>query len=308
MKKIFITTIMAICLTIIGISELKDTYKAKAASEEETTQYVWNWTPQPITDKNDIYVSLYQYQFTLRTTLKRGGIPQITLRRYMNNGNTSPYFTFDNIYELANVNSNVPITMVSTSAGRTYTYAITSRTYQPQTITESNNYNLEVQWLGIVVYATNSMESIRLTGIGADGTEVYAEIVRCINGNAGMPSENIKILNANSVVDRQTITYTSNEYIDVTGAYSNGWQSGYEEAYKNLYEPRYQAGYAVGLAEGAANANEYTFLGLLNAVFYAPLKAFVSMLNFEILGVNILTFVTALLTLAVVTTLIKVVL
>lgn len=100
----------------------------------------------------------------------------------------------------------------------------------------------------------------------------------------------------------------TNANVNIDAIYNTGYNSGYNKATEDLYDTRYNAGYQNGYIQGVAESNEYSFVGLLNAVFYSPLKAFVSMLNFEILGVNILTFVTALLTLAVVTTLIKVVL
>lgn len=62
----------------------------------------------------------------------------------------------------------------------------------------------------------------------------------------------------------------------------------------------YVNGYDVGYAEGALNANNYTFDGLLSAVFDVPVRTFKSLFEFEILGVNLANFFLSLLTLAII--------
>lgn len=54
-------------------------------------------------------------------------------------------------------------------------------------------------------------------------------------------------------------------------------------------------GYNKGKAEGVEASNKYTFMNLLNSVFYAPIHALYSLLNFEIFGVNVYSVVTGIL-------------
>lgn len=88
-----------------------------------------------------------------------------------------------------------------------------------------------------------------------------------------------------------------------TASYNEGYKAGIKdkEAYGNA---KFQA----GKAEGIATANEYTFQRLISAVFDVPVQTIYGMFNFEILGVNILNFILALATLAIVLAIVKVVL
>lgn len=96
------------------------------------------------------------------------------------------------------------------------------------------------------------------------------------------------------------LTYERNYYeylsqsnqIAVQGAYNEGYAIGKKEGYNN--------GYEVGVVAGASSANEYTFDGLLSAVFDVPVRVFTDLFNFDILGVNLTNFFLSLLTLAVI--------
>lgn len=68
----------------------------------------------------------------------------------------------------------------------------------------------------------------------------------------------------------------------------------------------YSRGYNIGYAEASANSN--TFLGLLSSVVEAPLKAFLSIFDFEILGYNMRNFLGSLITISLVLFIIKLVL
>lgn len=80
--------------------------------------------------------------------------------------------------------------------------------------------------------------------------------------------------------------------IAVQGAYNEGYAVGKKEGYSN--------GYEVGVVAGASSANEYTFDGLLSAVFDVPVRTFTSLFNFDLLGINLANFFLSLLTLAII--------
>lgn len=83
-----------------------------------------------------------------------------------------------------------------------------------------------------------------------------------------------------------------------------GFNSGYSEGSSVGYNTGYNAGYNAGAVEGA----NYSFMTLLGAVFDAPISAFRGLLNFEVLGINMSAFVTAMLSLCVVFVLLKLIL
>lgn len=86
----------------------------------------------------------------------------------------------------------------------------------------------------------------------------------------------------------------------VDSAKKDGYNKGYQEGKV--------AGREVGYQEGIKDQGDYTFMGLLGAVFDAPIQAFKGLLSFEVLGVNMTAFVSSLFGLAVILLIIKLVL
>lgn len=101
------------------------------------------------------------------------------------------------------------------------------------------------------------------------------------------------------------------------GLYNLGYNNGYQDAKEDFEEEKtgiYNSGFGQGKVAGyndGYNAGKdvsanYTFLGLIGAVFDAPIEAFKGLFNFEILGTNMQGFVLALLTLSVIIVIIKI--
>lgn len=95
--------------------------------------------------------------------------------------------------------------------------------------------------------------------------------------------------------------------------YNNGYldaKEGFEEEKSNIYNSGFEsgkiAGYNDGYNAGKDVSDNYTFLGLIGAVFDAPIEAFKGLFNFDILGVNMQGFVLAMLTLAVIIIVIRI--
>lgn len=101
-----------------------------------------------------------------------------------------------------------------------------------------------------------------------------------------------------------------------TATYDGAYNAGYEDAkskYNNLtpYLPggtEYTKIYNLGKQAGLDSANNYSFLSLFSAVIDAPIKAFIGLLDFDILGVNLKTFCLSLFTLAIFILILKIVL
>jgi len=101
--------------------------------------------------------------------------------------------------------------------------------------------------------------------------------------------------------------FTDNESFQ--SGYDQGYQEGLgvgnTEGYQNGYNAGNTIGYNNGYSAGVEASNQYTFLSLMGSVLDAPLKTFTSLLNFNLLGVNMLSFITGLLTLAIIIFVIK---
>lgn len=105
------------------------------------------------------------------------------------------------------------------------------------------------------------------------------------------------------------VEFSDNQYYlqGVTDGYADGYVDGESSGYTDGYNVGDRAGFVRGYNEGLNTAdNGYTFYNLIGAVFDAPLNTFTSLFNFEILGVNILNFLSSILTLCIVIWLIKI--
>ena len=96
----------------------------------------------------------------------------------------------------------------------------------------------------------------------------------------------------------------------------NGYDAGFNAgqiSVKQQYDARLQAERESARQQGFAEAQkmfdngntDYSFFGLISAVIDAPIKAIRGLLNFDILGVNMFSFVTSLFSLAVVLMIVK---
>lgn len=121
--------------------------------------------------------------------------------------------------------------------------------------------------------------------------------------------------------------YAGNSFVPVTWTrylaaldYSNGYDTGYSEGYEagktvsddNVYQNGFNVGkgqgYSQGYNAGLEASNKYTFLNLMASVIDAPIQAVAGLLNFNLLGFNMLNFFYALLTLAIIVAVVRLIL
>lgn len=86
-------------------------------------------------------------------------------------------------------------------------------------------------------------------------------------------------------------------------AYDNGFSAGVNSINKNDI---FNQGYTKGFSEGSAEGSNYSFMSLIGAVIDAPISAFTGLFDFTLLGVNLRSFILAMLTLAIVIVLIRI--
>ena len=103
--------------------------------------------------------------------------------------------------------------------------------------------------------------------------------------------------------------YYVNQNLDDNQLYNQGYQQGLADNQQVIYNEGYNAGRIVGYnngkTDGIASANNYSFIGLIGAVFDAPLQTFKGLLNFNVLGINLLDFALSLITIALVVYIIR---
>lgn len=86
----------------------------------------------------------------------------------------------------------------------------------------------------------------------------------------------------------------------------NEYQSVYNQAYNDGFSNGRNAGYQQGFNAGVNDNNDYSFFGLIGAVFDAPISAFKGLLSFEVFGVDMTAFVSSLFALAIIVVIIKI--
>lgn len=95
--------------------------------------------------------------------------------------------------------------------------------------------------------------------------------------------------------------------LDYTILYTNSYNLGYDKAVSEYREgsSKYRQIFNAGKAAGIEQANNYSFFSLMSSVIEAPLNAVLSIFNFELLGYNLKSLFTFLLTLCVIVTIIR---
>lgn len=106
--------------------------------------------------------------------------------------------------------------------------------------------------------------------------------------------------------DIQFMGLTSNQSVIV--GYNSGYNVGLNDGYGNGYSVGLSEGKTLGYNMGVSSANNYSFLGLFGAVVDAPITALSGLLNFDLLGFNMLNFFYALCTCALVIAVVRMIL
>ena len=98
----------------------------------------------------------------------------------------------------------------------------------------------------------------------------------------------------------------SESYGSFTTGYDEGYNNGYSQGLEDGGSSGYQTGYADGYSQGVSQdgAMSAIFGGIIN-IALLPINFFLAMLNFEVFGINIGSFVASLMTIAIVVMVIR---
>lgn len=88
--------------------------------------------------------------------------------------------------------------------------------------------------------------------------------------------------------------------VDLQEYYQQGYQDAKDYYFDLRYDEGYNEGFLRGEIAGASNANEYSFISLMSAVFNVPVQTFTNLLSFELFGYNLSVFYRSLFSLCLV--------
>lgn len=91
-------------------------------------------------------------------------------------------------------------------------------------------------------------------------------------------------------------------------AFNDGYEKGSSDTRENLYNFWYLDRYNAGYNAGVESSGKHSFLSLMGAVVDAPIKALSGLLNFDVLGFNMLNFFYALCTCALIIAVVRMIL
>lgn len=173
-----------------------------------------------------------------------------------------------------------------------------------------------------VILTFNNTNYVNLSSIKLPNS-FNSLIVKIIGNKSGVNlTEDFVLSNDGSLIPKSLTTYTNFDYIvsliitnqSADGTFITDFHyylgsifvtsvsvNELDAVRKNAYDTGYSVGYNTGVAE----ANNYSFLSLTTAVVDAPVQVFSQLLNFNILGFNLLDLFLGLLTLAVVIFIVK---
>lgn len=114
---------------------------------------------------------------------------------------------------------------------------------------------------------------------------------------------------SNYMLDDRTYYFVTSDDLDDNQMYHQGYQDGLQAEQDTIYQEGRQdgfnGGYNQGYQEGVEAASNNNFFTMIGAAVDVPITALTSLLNFTFLGVNLLAFVTSILTLALIIFVIK---
>lgn len=175
------------------------------------------------------------------------------------------------------------------------------------------NINQHVSGVIFAYYrSTDSIKIEKINKVTFDGETVrYSDI----DGNW----ISFKIWSSNYKHNETTYYFANNLFSDndyYTAGYDSGYDNGYLEGeikgqnsgYTSGYQSGKNDGYNLGYNQALENGERYTFTALISSVIDVPVKAFTSLFNFEILGINLSGFFLGLLTCCIVIGVIRLIL
>lgn len=122
----------------------------------------------------------------------------------------------------------------------------------------------------------------------------------------GSVDANVEAMSTLRILPSAAVSLSSSSY------YDSGFQDGlnyaeneYNQKLQSEKDKAHNAGYTEGYNAGLNDTNDYTFKSLFTSLFQSGYNVFYDILNFEILGINVLGFVTGLITLLVAAFVIK---
>ena len=156
-------------------------------------------------------------------------------------------------------------------------------------ITQSNNFNSNIYSMSFSLSSYNGV--------------VFSTIGDSILSQGNLSDISLTLISTNAVLTPEQEEYYNSGY---TAGYNDGKTAGVNSVNTEQYfDNGYTAGYNDGKTAGIASANDYSFISLFGAIFDAPVKTFTSLFNFDLLGVNILSLITALFTLCVIVVIVR---
>lgn len=207
-------------------------------------------------------------------------------------------------YRIDNINYSITLNYYYLESDGSYTdteieYTFTHNlgtTYFTQSNIDTFNFSLELEYSDIfeVTFRNPNAEHIRDQVI-TDSTAI----------SEARYYTNFKYVYSFSGQFKQMLSSLINQSGDANQMYNQGYNTGYGNGYDDAYNDGYGAGYNQGTADGWEEASQVDttavtiFSGILS-VGLLPVNFFLAILNFEVFGINIGAFVSALLTVAII--------
>lgn len=176
------------------------------------------------------------------------------------------------------------------------------------------DYEIPLEMLEIIAYGDKSLfgEENSFVGQGSDyysqtwrnypmyfdtsqGSDGYPLVIEYNNNDPHLSRARLN----NFSVNVPNLELLRNlQFVSSSGYYSQGYTQGVKDGYssgltdgeKVGYDKGYEYGENVGFNRGVEAGNEYSFLNLLTAVIDAPIKSFLGLLDFEVLGMDMQRF------------------
>lgn len=194
-----------------------------------------------------------------------------------------------------------------------YTYDVNASS-TPSTTTTNLSYHLTGDHAGYTKfgYKVNNLafnyniQSVNFTNL-VDGTSAYT-LIQFVDSNSNYLQFSFWFRYGSDYYSRalnaRSYFLLSPDNLSDSQQYNAGYQQGLSDNQQIVYDNGFSSGrtqgYTAGYNAGVAAANDYSFISLIGAVVDVPVKAITNTLNFSFLGINLLSFITSILTLCII--------
>ena len=251
----------------------------------------------------------------------------INIRRYINNGTDTQLQTLYEDFGILTLSNSVPVTVKSfiSSTGGYADFSFTASILQSSiiqnfdgyvpyrvsykflpTVDNSSAIDIKIDWFDTSLNRNDFSMEIRLLASGPI-SNVYSSYFSFFlqSDYSDYMSHRCDLISAYDYFKYQGDSYQVGYGVGQQVGYNNGYDVGYGNGRTDGYNIGLSDGKDIGFNQGLAQGGDVSWFNLFTSWFDVPIQALTGLFNFELLGINLWSFLRAIFTVVVIVAVVK---